>query len=280
MTTIIKIKTNTIKALMLFSVMTVAFSCSNGQTNTPKADATSENTASLEKKAESITIKGTVKAITSGKDGYSADVQTDNEGIYAALVSISNVGGPQNYKTCAVGDEVSFKGISFVSSSTKRMTVEEIISIGTTDTQMLIEASSFRGVKVGDAIKNYNVDYVQKSKIKTGEGSFEAYEIKDFENNPAAYFLPDPNNKLLVGDITINTPKASTKEGLKVGDTFNDLLKFFPNVEVHGSESEGRTYATANNISYRLDAANFQYDIDKKKIKAATKITEIMINRK
>ena len=85
--------------------------------------------------------------------------------------------------------------------------------------------------------------------MKTGEGSFDVYEIKDFENNPAGYFMADPKNKLLVGDITVQSPKASTEKGIKIGDTFKDLLKAFPNIEVHGSEVEGRTYATANNLS-------------------------------
>ena len=78
----------------------------------------------------------------------------------------------------------------------------------------------------------------------------------------------------------VESPKASTDKGLKIGSTFKDLLKVYPNIDVHGSESEGRTYATADGFSYRLDAPNFTYDVDKAKIPATTKITEIVINRK
>ncbi len=229
--------------------------------------------------ATSITIDGTVKTITNGKDGYTADVQTDTQGIYAALVSIVNVGGKDNYKTCKVGDKVSFEGIPSVLGGVKQLMVKEIISIGNTRTQLLISPISFRGIQVGDLISKHG-DYVKKTKLKTGEGTFNAYEIKDFENNPAGYFLPDPNNKLLVGDITVQTPKAQTAKGIKIGDTFQDLQKVFPDIEVNGSEIEGRTHARANNLSYRLDVGNFTYKIDKAKIPATTKITEIMINRR
>lgn len=32
----------------------------------------------------------------------------------------------------------------------------------------------------------------QKTKLKTGEGTFDVFEIKDFGNNPAGYLVPDP----------------------------------------------------------------------------------------
>jgi hypothetical protein len=280
MTTTIKIKTITIKAILLFLIMNLAFACSNEKTNTPKADVTPTIAAAPAKPAESITITGTVKKMTSGKDGYSAEVQTDADGVYAALVSIVNMSGPDKYKSCVVGDKVSFKGVPSVMGDAKQLRVEEIISIGTssTDTQLLITSTGFRGIQVGDAISKHGA-YTKKTKMKTGEGSFDVYEIKDFENNPAGYFMPDSKNKLLVGDITVESPKASTDKGLKIGSTFKDLLKAYPNVEVHGSEIESRTYATADKLRYRLDVANNTYDVDKAKIPAATKITEIVINR-
>ena len=194
-------------------------------------------------------------------------------------MSIVNVGGPENYKPCDVGDKVSFKGVPSVLGDVKQLQVKEIINITATRTQLLISPISFRGIQIGDLITKHG-DYIKKTKLKTGEGSFDVYEIKDFENNPAGYFLPDPNNKRLVGDITVKTPKAQTSKGIKIGDTFQDLQKIFPDIEVHGSEIEGRTHASANNLSYRLDIPNFSYKIDKAKIPATTKITEITINRR
>lgn len=263
--------THAVKLSVLFLAINMVFSCSERKSNSPNAETTAQN-------AEPITINGMVRAVAFGKDGYTADVQTETEGVYAALVSIVNVGGREKYQACNIGDKVVFKGVPAVLGDAKQLKVTEIVSITPTQTQMLIGQNSFRGIQVGDSISKH-LEYIQKTKLRTGEGAFEVYEIKDFDNNPAGYFLPDPKEKLLVGDITVKSPKAQTEKGIKIGDTFQDLLKVFPDIAVHGSEIEGRTYATAHHLSYRLDMANFRYEIDKAKIPATTKITEITIHR-
>ncbi len=284
MTFTIRIVTTTLKTLSLFCVISAAVACSsNEKSSTPTtADATTQAAATTDKKmVASITITGIVNTITNGKDGYTADVKTDNDGTYAALVSISNLGGPDNYKRCTVGEQVTFKGIPSLTTSangSKSLMVEQIIGIDPITTQFSIGAKGFKDVMVGDAIAKHKAT-VKKFTLKDGEGSFEAYKITDAEDNPAGYFTPDAKNKLLVGDITIETPKASTDKGIKVGSTFQELLKAYPNVEVHGSEIEGRTYAKAGGFSYRLDVPNFTYEVDKSKIKATAKITQIVIGR-
>lgn len=252
-------------------VMNMAFSCSEQKSNRQNAETATPN-------ADPITIKGMVRDVAFGKDGYTAEVQTETEGMYAALVSIVNVGGREKYQPCHVGDKVIFKGVPSVLGDAKQLKVTEIISIMPTQTQLLIGPNSFRGIHVGDLISKH-LEYVQKTKMRTSEGVSEAYEIKDFDNNPAGYFLPDPKDKLLVGDITVNSLKARTAQGIKVGSTFQDLLKIYPAIEVHGAEIEGRTNATADNLSYRLDVANFSYEVDRAKIPATAKIMEITINR-
>ncbi|MCC6723001.1 MAG: hypothetical protein IT258_00730 [Saprospiraceae bacterium] len=228
--------------------------------------------------AEPITINGTVTAITLGKDGYTAEVLTDAAGTYSALVSIVNLGGRENFKPCNLGDKVSFKGIPSILGDAQQLKVTEIISIEPGRTQMVIGHNSFRGITIGELISNHK-EYIQKTQLKTGDGTFEVYQIKDFENNPAGYFLPDPNAADRVGDIVVQTPKAQTAEGIMVGSTYEDLLKVFPSIEVHGSEVEGRTNATNGSLSYRLDVPNFTYEVDKAKIPVTTKIVEITINR-
>lgn len=262
---------HTIKLSVLILVLNMAFSCSEQKSNNQNATAVTPD-------AELTTIKGIVSSVTLGKDGYTAEVQTETDGIYAALVSIANVGGREKYQPSNIGDKVTFKGEPYVLGDTKQLKVTEIISITPTQTQLLIGPNSFRGIHVGDLISKH-LEYIQKTKMRTGEGVFEVYEIKDFDNNPAGYFLPDPKEKLLVGDITVKSPKAQTIKGIKIGDTFQDLVKVFPDIEVHGSEIEGRTHASANNLSYRLDVANFNYEIDRAKIPRTAKITEITVNR-
>jgi len=227
---------------------------------------------------ENITISGRVQSIENGKDGYMAMVETKANGVYNAVISIVNLGGPDNYQRFTIGDSVILEGAPFMLGAVQQLKVEKIISVAPTRTQLTIDNNAFRGITIGDKIADH-ADYIQKETLKTGEGAFEVYRIKDFNNNPAGYLIPDPKEESLVGDITVETQMAATAEGIKVGGTFQDLITAIPKVEVHGSEIEGRTYATYDNLSYRLDAANFSYKVDKSKIPAATKIMQIVINR-
>ena len=131
MTITIKIRTATIKTLLLLLVMNVGFATSNA--TTPKANTMTQTAAIQRKIAETTTISGLVTAITRGKDGYTARVQLeDGISFYAALVSIVNLGGPDKYQSCEVGDNVTFKGEASVLGDAKRLKVTEIISISAT----------------------------------------------------------------------------------------------------------------------------------------------------
>jgi len=234
--------------------------------------------SSIQPPAQSITISGKVQSIENGKDGYMAMVETKAEGAYNAVVSMVNLVGPDNYQRFNIGDKVTLKGAPFTIGEVQQLKVEKIINVEPTRTQLTIDNNAFRGITVGDKIADHTA-YIQKETLRTGEGAFEVYQIKDFNNNPAGYLMPDPLNEALVGDITVETHIALTAEGIKVGDTFQDLITAIPDVDIHGSEIEGRTYANSDKISYRLDIANFSYEVDKSKIPATTKIMQIVINK-
>lgn len=263
--------TNLLKSITFL----VAFSCILFSCDTPTESNSSK--ASMET-PQSTTIQGMVQTIQFGKDGYTSNVETKEDGVYAALVSIVNVGGPENYQQFNIGDRVTLEGTTSVLNGTKQLKVEKIINVAPSRTQLSITSTSFRGISTGDIITDHS-DYITKEQMQTGEGTFDIYRIKDFNNNPAGYLMADPNDKAVVGDITVETQMAQTAEAIKVGSSFQQLRSAIPTIEVHGSEVEGRTYATANNISYRLDAANFTYEVDMEKIPGATKITQIVINR-
>jgi hypothetical protein len=145
MTFTIKIQATAIKAVLLLLSLNLALSCSNDKPNTPTTGATAQNAAPSEKSPESMTINGTVKAITFGKDGYTADVQTEKDGNYAALVSIVNVGGRENYKPCGMGDNVTFKGVPSVLGGVKQLMVKEIITVISTQNPAL--EAKYKGIK-------------------------------------------------------------------------------------------------------------------------------------
>lgn len=136
MKTSFNIMTNTLKAALLLWAMGLAFSCANNSGNSG-ADASAQQTADNAATAESITIAGTVKAITFGKDGYTAEVQTESDGLYSALVSMVNLGGQEKYQSCEVGDMVTFKGIPSDLGGAQQLQVTEIIGISPGPNQAL-----------------------------------------------------------------------------------------------------------------------------------------------
>lgn len=164
MTTTIKISTTVIKTLLLLSSLILVFACSE-TSNTPKTDATTPTMATPEKAPDTISIGGTVTAITFGKDGYTANVQVDGEGSYACLVSIAHLGGPANYATCAVGDKVSFKGIPTYSGEGNQLKVTKIVNIASTESI--------------DLVAKYN-------KIKPEDYCWQTNKVLDLHTQPAS----------------------------------------------------------------------------------------------
>lgn len=75
------------------------------------------------------TVSGKVESIESGKDGYTAKINTNKNEIYFATISIVNVGGPEKYKKLKEGDEVSLKGEIWKTDTEKHIKVKEIISV-------------------------------------------------------------------------------------------------------------------------------------------------------
>lgn len=146
--------------------------------------------------------------------------------------------------------------------------------------EYLISKNEFYGVSLQDnlsEIQKNNSSLLEKYVKKTAEADFEVYKILSTTNEHLADIYPKPNNTNLVGQIEIISPKAETREGLKIGSTYKELLDKLGSVEVHGSEIEGRTYASKNNIYYQLDTRNFTYEIDPITIKPNTEVLAIIL---
>ena len=75
------------------------------------------------------TVSGNVISVEFGKDGYTAKINTDKNEVYFALISIVNVGGPQNYKQLKEGEEVTVKGEIWKTETENHIKVKEIVSV-------------------------------------------------------------------------------------------------------------------------------------------------------
>lgn len=139
-----------------------------------------------------------------------------------------------------------------------------------------IENKSFQGISIGDKFSE-KLTVLSKEIMETGEGDFVTYEIKNKQGEMLAYVMPDPRDPLVVGDITIVSPNAVTKDGVKVGMTLGELKKRLGNITVHGSEIESRTSVAKDNMRYRLDAAFGTYEVDQSQVSDTIKVLEITI---
>lgn len=79
-------------------------------------------------KKDKNTISGKVMSIEKGKDGYTAKINTNKNEVYFAIISIVNLGGPQNYKQLQKGEEVSLKGEIWKTETENHIKVKEIVS--------------------------------------------------------------------------------------------------------------------------------------------------------
>ncbi len=140
----------------------------------------------------------------------------------------------------------------------------------------LIDSESFYGISNGDAIAKHR-DVLEKGILKTGEGDFDVFYIKNKKGEILGHFEPEFRDESKVGTIYIESPLAKTKQGVHIGMTFGELERILGPVEVHGSEIESRTSASKDGIMYLLDAYFGTYEIDKSEIKKSTKIKQIIM---
>ena len=89
------------KILIVISIaILVLSSCSSNQRNSSNEVI----------KGKSVSAKGKVTEIKRGRDGYTAEIKTDNGKTYSAVVSSVNLAGSGQYKEVKVGDVIEVEG--------------------------------------------------------------------------------------------------------------------------------------------------------------------------
>jgi len=73
-----------------------------------------------------ITVKGKIKEINQGKDGYTARIEMADGKAYMATISIPNLKDPKQYKKYNVGDEIKVKGKAYPIEEDTLIKVEEL----------------------------------------------------------------------------------------------------------------------------------------------------------
>jgi hypothetical protein len=140
----------------------------------------------------------------------------------------------------------------------------------------LIENNTFYELSLGMSIAAPTA-HLDKGILSDGEGDFEVYYIKGKEGEELGYIMPDLRDESRIGSITITTTKASTTDGIAIGSTFKELQAQIPNIQVHGSEIEGRTHAVHGNELFLLDLYEVDAELDESSIDPVTKIKAIIL---
>ena len=113
--------------------------------------------------------------------------------------------------------------------------------------------------------------------VDTGGEKIKVYRLMDDKGGPMGYVTPRLGNTVVVGDITLTSSKAKTELGIRVGDSFRQLVDAATDIIINGSEPSGKTYATVDGVAYKLDATHFTKEVDASKIKPDTRIMEIVL---
>ncbi|MEM7571458.1 MAG: hypothetical protein AAF433_01105 [Bacteroidota bacterium] len=140
----------------------------------------------------------------------------------------------------------------------------------------IISETGFNGLSSGLRFSELS-DELELGIVEMGEGDFEVHFIPGPDGDPIGYILPHPWDESLTGTVVFRSSEVRTPAGITVGNTYGDLRQLLPDIEVHGSEIEGHTYAEDGELLYRLDSYNWAYDLTGIDIDPTTQILEINI---
>ena len=120
------------KKLLFLTVLLVFLSCGQNKKETETKPETTiatevpETTVETENTPETKTVEGTVLEINNGKDGYTAKIETTDNELYWATISIPNLENPNQYKTVQVGDKIKVTGDFWVMENHNQITTRAI----------------------------------------------------------------------------------------------------------------------------------------------------------
>lgn len=113
----------------------IAFGCNSNktepqaeepQTQTVTAEDSTTTAVQSEEAKQTKSIEGVVKEISYGKDGFTATVETKDDGIYQATISRVNLKNAKQYREFNNSEIVKLTGDFWKMGSDNQLTVREI----------------------------------------------------------------------------------------------------------------------------------------------------------
>ena len=144
--------------------------------------------------------------------------------------------------------------------------------------KVTLTSAGIGNIQSGDDLRDLQKKgLLKKDVLITGEGKFPIWNIRDQHLGNIGYVMEHPMLEGKVGDIFITSDAVKTENGLKVGSTWADLKKMYPDIDAHGSEIEGIVTASVDGYNYRLDIRDWSYEIEEGKLKPDTKFDLIWL---
>jgi len=86
-------------------------------------DSNQQNSSNEVIKGKKVSVKGKVTQIKRGKDGYTAEIKTDDNKTYSAVISSVNLAGSAQYREVKIGDTIEVEGDVLGDGRTIKVTV-------------------------------------------------------------------------------------------------------------------------------------------------------------
>lgn len=154
---------------------------------------------------------------------------------------------------------------------------------GAGNQQAPIRGSEFRGVAHGTSLADLKSRFgenLKKDVERNAEGDFIYYGLNEGGAEIMRFFLSDADK---VDVATTQHSAFKTDQGVGVGSTLADLRAAYPDIVIHGSETEGWTSATstsAGGVSFDIGSHFWHHELSEKEVASippGTKIETLII---
>ena len=138
---------------------------------------------------------------------------------------------------------------------------------------------SFLDMRPGAAIADFSgLLRVDRSSDDTGGGDRPVHQIVGRRDQELGYVYTQADEGERIDYIVITSPDVVTEDGIRVGNSYAELVERLGEVEVQrGAEDTSLVYVSQGALRYGLNLANNQYDPAQTDIDPTTAITQIEI---
>ena len=135
---------------------------------------------------------------------------------------------------------------------------------------------SFLDMRPGSTITDFT-GLLREDELVDDGGNTPIYRIVGRNDEELGYVYPNSADGQRIDHIVITSPDVVTEDGIRVGNSYAELVERLGEVAVEGSEDESLVYVTQGPLRYGLNLANAQYDPERTDIDPTTAITQIEI---